>query len=178
MEIPHLVPHNVFEVFQCFSKIAEASGGLLELLEASWGLLGACRGALRVLLGASWVPLGISWGLLVASWWSLGSFLGVSWVVLGITWSTGEAQKELLLRLWGALGASWPALLGPLGLLSKPLGAGALGLSQNAVGSLLEASWENFAGVFQVSEIKNSSHLICQLPSLRDERGAMRGAFE
>ena len=120
------------------------------------------------------MPLGCLLGSLGASWWPLGGLLGASWGCLGSSWESLGALGKPRRSYFCDCGV----LLGPLGLLSKPLGAGALGLSQNAVGSLLEASWENFAGVFQVSEIKNSSHLICQLPSLQDERGAMRGAFE
>ena len=129
MEIPHLVPHNVFEVFQCFSKIAEASGGLLELLEASWGLLGACRGALRVLLGASWDLLGPLGGLLVVSWELLGGVLGrlgnhlehwgspegATFAIVGCSWGFLACSRSLLGRvlldsLRMLLGACWKPL--------------------------------------------------------------------
>ena len=82
--------------------------------------------ALRVLLGRSWVPLGVSWGLLVRSWVALGLLLGVSWgllgalggswFVLGVLLGASRCLLVLLGLLLGPLGSLWWCSSGGLGL--------------------------------------------------------------
>ena len=111
--------------FLCFEPNSGHSFGFVCIVCES-----AVPVALKVLLGRSWVPLGVSWELLVLSWVALGLLLGAAWELLGAlggllgrSWVPLGVSWRLLVRSWVALwlllGASW-ALRSSLNLLCRP----------------------------------------------------------